>query len=128
MNETGLHPSTGDLVVDTINDVKISDLVLRTGGPQVITGQKVLGGGLVVRGSVDAPIVNGVDILSLNRTVLKRDQNVLINTSVVSSVDKLICSTPRLVLYVFSILEVILNSSFFPASPAKYSMNMAVVA
>lgn len=80
--------TTGDLVVDTINDVKISDLVLRTGGRQMITGQKVLSGGLIVRGSMDSPIVNGVDILSLNRTVLRRDQNAVINTSVVSSVEK----------------------------------------
>lgn len=74
-------------MVDTINDVKISDLVLRTGGPQIITGQKVLGGGLIVRGSVDAPVVNNVDILSLNRTILRRNQNAVINTSVVSSVE-----------------------------------------
>lgn len=74
-------------MVDTINDVKISDLVLRTGGPQIITGQKVLGGGLIVRGSMDAPVVNNVDILSLNRTILRRNQNAVINTSVVSSVE-----------------------------------------
>ncbi|KAK4315661.1 hypothetical protein Pmani_013124 [Petrolisthes manimaculis] len=74
----------GDLVVESINDVKLSNLVLRTGGgQQVITGRKVFSGGLLVRGSMDAPIVNGVDILSLNRTVLRRDQNAVINTSVI---------------------------------------------
>ncbi|KAG0724081.1 hypothetical protein GWK47_041396 [Chionoecetes opilio] len=65
----------GDWEISSINNVTIADLVLRTGEErQVITGPKVLKGGLQVTGVLQAASLNGLDVTRLNTTVVRVDQ------------------------------------------------------
>ncbi|XP_071544735.1 uncharacterized protein [Panulirus ornatus] len=69
----------GDLEADEINDVQISDLVVKFGRKsQEITGNKTIAGGLHVIGGIQTTLLNGLDILDLNRTVVRKDQDAII--------------------------------------------------
>ncbi|XP_071544738.1 uncharacterized protein [Panulirus ornatus] len=69
----------GDLEVDQINDILVSDLVLKYGRTsQEIFGQKIFEGGLLINGNINTTLLNGLDILQLSRTVVKRNQNATI--------------------------------------------------
>lgn len=63
------------LGVTRINDVPISTLIKRNiDDIQTITGRKVFSGDLYVEsGLCDAYIINGIDLMVLNRTVLKKN-------------------------------------------------------
>lgn len=68
-----------------INDVTLSDLVVREGRPlQVIEGPKTFAGGLVVNGAINTSLLNGVDVVAMNRSLLRLDKPVVITNSVVS--------------------------------------------
>lgn len=63
----------------------LSDLVVRHGQPlQVIEGSKTFAGGLVVNGAITTSLLNGVDVLAMNRSLLRLDKPVVITNSVVS--------------------------------------------
>ncbi|XP_045125120.1 uncharacterized protein LOC123512684 [Portunus trituberculatus] len=64
----------GDFTTSSINNVTIADLVLRSGVTrQVISGRKVLQGGLQVNGVLQVGSLNGIDVTELNRTVVRVD-------------------------------------------------------
>lgn len=66
----------------------IADLVLRSGvARQVISGRKVLKGGLQVNGVLQVGSLNGVDVTALNRTIVRVDDaSVEIRVDTVGSV------------------------------------------
>ncbi|XP_050696036.1 uncharacterized protein LOC126985324 [Eriocheir sinensis] len=65
----------GDITTTSINNVSISDLVLRAGqARQVIVGAKLLAGGLLVGGGLRVATLNGVDVTKLNRTIVTLNQ------------------------------------------------------
>ncbi|XP_045619429.2 LOW QUALITY PROTEIN: uncharacterized protein [Procambarus clarkii] len=69
----------GDLEVAQINDVVVSDLVVKHGmTSQEVYGAKILTGGLVVKGDIQTGLVNGFDIERLNSTIVRRDDDVTI--------------------------------------------------
>ncbi|KAG7163906.1 hypothetical protein Hamer_G020822 [Homarus americanus] len=69
--------NTGDLEVSVINNVSISDLVLRYGSDhQVVSGTKILRGGLHVYGDIIASTVNGIDFWNLNNSLVIMDNDV----------------------------------------------------
>lgn len=70
--------------MEVINDVVLSDLVVRGQSPQVIEGPKTFAGGLVVQGAINTPLLNGVDVVAMNRSILQLDKPVVITNSVVS--------------------------------------------
>lgn len=71
--------------MDAINNISISDVVLKYGSQrQVVSGTKVLHGGLHVGGDILATSVNGLDFLELNRTLVRLDQNATIQAPVVT--------------------------------------------
>ena len=73
--------------MDVINDVLLSELVVREGrAVQVIEGPKTFSGGLVVHGASNTTLLNGVDVVAMNRSLLRLDQPLIINTRVVRSV------------------------------------------
>nr|XP_053634704.1 uncharacterized protein LOC128690173 [Cherax quadricarinatus] len=87
----------GDLQVEMINNVSISDLVLRySSSQQVISGTKILNGGLVVTGDIFASTLNGLDLWKLNNTLVRLDRSVTINTPVVFE-KKVTCSVKAFV-------------------------------
>ncbi|KAK8395748.1 hypothetical protein O3P69_005682 [Scylla paramamosain] len=64
----------GDFTISSINNVTIDDLVLRSGvARQVISGRKVLKGGLQVNGMLQVGSLNGVDVTELNKTIVRVD-------------------------------------------------------
>lgn len=78
-------PSPGDLDVKVINDVVLSDLVVRVGKAlQVVEGPKTFSGGLLVHGPINTSLINGVDIVAMNHSLLRVDQPTVITNSVVS--------------------------------------------
>ncbi|XP_069173442.1 uncharacterized protein [Procambarus clarkii] len=82
----------GDLQVDTINGVRISELVLKFGRQhQVVSGSKLLRGGLHVDGVIILSTINGLDIWQLNNTVARLDHNITINAPVTFE-NKVTCS------------------------------------
>ncbi|XP_063869289.1 uncharacterized protein LOC135105158 [Scylla paramamosain] len=73
----------GDLEVAVINDVVLADLVLREGrAVQVVEGPKTFSGGLVVHGAINTTLLNGVDVVAMNRSLLRLDQPTTINSRV----------------------------------------------
>ncbi|XP_071539315.1 uncharacterized protein [Panulirus ornatus] len=76
----------GDLEVDKINNVSVLDLILKYGSQhQVISGEKVLHGGIHIAGDILAATVNGLDFMELNRTLVRVDQNAIIEAAVVTA-------------------------------------------
>ncbi|XP_037779779.1 uncharacterized protein LOC119576256 [Penaeus monodon] len=74
----------GDLEVEEINTVTLSDVVVKSGkSQQHITGVKELNGGLLVNGNIDLMQINGVDIMELNRTVVWKDRPATFGQSLV---------------------------------------------
>ncbi|XP_050701941.1 uncharacterized protein LOC126988145 [Eriocheir sinensis] len=73
----------GNLDVEVINDVALTDLVVREGRPlQVIEGPKTFAGGLVVNGAIKTSLLNGVDVVAMNRSLLRLDKPIIITNSV----------------------------------------------
>ncbi|XP_047476928.1 uncharacterized protein LOC125030725 [Penaeus chinensis] len=69
----------GDLHVDTIDGILVSDIVFKSGRVQQdIEGVKTFTGGLHVVGETEAPVINGVNILDLNNNVVRKDRAVTI--------------------------------------------------
>ena len=66
----------------------IADLVLRSGVTrQVISGRKVLQGGLQVNGVLQVGSLNGIDVTELNKTVVRVDDaSAVIRADTVGSV------------------------------------------
>ncbi|XP_071533035.1 uncharacterized protein [Panulirus ornatus] len=76
--------TSGDLEVDKINNVSVSDLILKYGSQhQVISGKKILHGGIHIAGDILAATVNGLDFVELNQTLVRVDQNAIIEAAVV---------------------------------------------
>ncbi|MPC21231.1 hypothetical protein E2C01_014208 [Portunus trituberculatus] len=72
-----------DLRVAMINDVLLSDLMVREGKEvQVVNGPKIFSGGLVVNGAINTTNLNGVNVVEMNRSILRLDQPSTINTTV----------------------------------------------
>ncbi|XP_042218448.1 uncharacterized protein LOC121863747 [Homarus americanus] len=69
----------GDLEVEQINDVVVSNLVVKYGrASQEITGHKILTGGLHVLGKIQTVLLNGLDILQINNTIVRKDKDATI--------------------------------------------------
>nr|APA05127.1 polephole-like protein [Penaeus vannamei] len=74
----------GDLLVEVINGIKLSDIVFKSGRVQQdIEGVKTFSGGLHVVGEMEAPVVNGVNILDLNNNVVRKDRAATISKELV---------------------------------------------
>ncbi|XP_042894169.1 uncharacterized protein LOC122267999 [Penaeus japonicus] len=74
----------GNLLVETIDDVKVSEIVFKSGrANQVIEGDKTFSGGLHVVGEVQSPVINGVDILHLNDNIVRQDKTATITKELV---------------------------------------------
>lgn len=70
-----------------INGIKLSDIVFKSGRVQQdIEGVKTFSGGLHVVGEMEAPVVNGVNILDLNNNVVRKDRAATISKELVSLV------------------------------------------
>ncbi|XP_047468903.1 uncharacterized protein LOC125025063 isoform X1 [Penaeus chinensis] len=66
----------GDLTVNKINDIYLSNIVLKSGREQQdILDRKTLNGGLVVNGRIGGRELNGIDLPELNRLVVRKDRN-----------------------------------------------------
>lgn len=77
--------STGDLVVEEINGISLSDIVLKSGrNRHDITGEKNFAGGLHAKGEIQATVINGVNIHELNGKIVRKDRATTINTNMVS--------------------------------------------
>ena len=62
----------------------LSDLVVRKGkSVQVVRGHKTFSGGLLVHGAINASLINGVDVLAMNHSLLRVDEPLVITNSVV---------------------------------------------
>ncbi|XP_064112419.1 uncharacterized protein LOC135219519 [Macrobrachium nipponense] len=72
----------GDLEIGKINDVVISDLVIRSAANQTLTGKKEFLGGLHVNGNIIVKTINGIDINELNRSIVRTDIDSIINYEV----------------------------------------------
>lgn len=82
----------GNLDVEVINDVVLSELVVREGRPlQVVEGPKTFAGGLVVQGAINTSLLNGVDVLAMNRSLLRLDRPLVVTNSVVSNNERRNC-------------------------------------
>lgn len=78
-------PPSGNLDVKVINDVSLTDLVVREGRQlQVVEGPKTFAGGLVVQGAINTSLLNGVDVVAMNRSLLRLDKPLVITNNVVS--------------------------------------------
>ncbi|KAK7076189.1 hypothetical protein SK128_002233 [Halocaridina rubra] len=75
----------GNLQIEKINDVVLSDLVIRSETSQVVTGRKVFLGGLSVTGNIQTNLINGINILELDRTIVRRDVATTLNFQVTFS-------------------------------------------
>ncbi|XP_063609338.1 uncharacterized protein LOC134783408 [Penaeus indicus] len=74
----------GDLHVETIDGVLVSDIVFKSGRvQQEIEGVKTFTGGLHVVGETQAPVINGVNILDLNNNVVRKDRSATITKELV---------------------------------------------
>ncbi|XP_042213153.1 uncharacterized protein LOC121860162 [Homarus americanus] len=73
----------GDLEVEKINDVLISDLVMRNGNSQIINGQKTIDGGLIIIGNINTTLLNGINIPHLDSIIVRKDRNTTITHPVV---------------------------------------------
>lgn len=75
----------GDLDIDYINDILLSDLVLRTGQDvQIITGEKTIKGGVTVTGSMQTnSTINEVDISHLDATIVRKNQPTVLQQQIV---------------------------------------------
>ncbi|XP_071533036.1 uncharacterized protein [Panulirus ornatus] len=90
--------TSGDLEVDKINNVSVSDLILKYGSQhQVISGKKILHGGIHIAGDILAATVNGLDFVELNQTLVRVDQNAIIEAAVTEV--QLLKDAPPTVLY-----------------------------
>lgn len=79
----------GDLYVDTIDGIMVSEIVFKSGRmQQEIEGVKTFSGGLHVVGETQAPVVNGINILDLNNNVVRKDRAATITKELVSRVGK----------------------------------------
>lgn len=73
--------------MNKINDIYLSNIVLKSGREQQdILGRKTLNGGLVVNGSMGGSEINGIDILKLNRLVVRKDRNATLGNAMVSKI------------------------------------------
>lgn len=78
---------TGNLEVEEINTLTLSDVVVKSGkSQQHITGVKELNGGLFVNGTIDLMQINEMDIMELNRSVVWKDKPATFGKSLVSPV------------------------------------------
>ncbi|XP_069957094.1 uncharacterized protein [Cherax quadricarinatus] len=69
----------GDLEVEQINDVLVSDLVVKYGMIlQEISGHKIITGTLSVQGDVHTSRLNGLDIVQLNSSIVRKDHDAII--------------------------------------------------
>ncbi|XP_042865449.1 uncharacterized protein LOC122249022 isoform X2 [Penaeus japonicus] len=72
----------GDLVVNKINNISLSNIVFKSGrAQQTITGWKTLNGGLAVMGSIEATVLNGVDLTELSQVVVRKDREATLGSS-----------------------------------------------
>ncbi|XP_037779775.1 uncharacterized protein LOC119576246 [Penaeus monodon] len=74
----------GDLVVEEIDGVKLTDIVLKSGRiQQDVTGPKTFNGGFKVEGKIQATLLNNVDIPALNLNVVRKDRSAKIEHNLV---------------------------------------------
>ncbi|ROT80194.1 polehole-like protein [Penaeus vannamei] len=74
----------GNLEVEEINTLTLSDVVVKSGkSQQHITGVKELNGGLFVNGTIDLMQINEMDIMELNRSVVWKDKPATFGKSLV---------------------------------------------
>lgn len=72
--------------METINDVLISELILRDIlTPQEITGHITMSGGLVVQGNINTTTLNGLDVSQLSKFIVRLDQDTTVEMPVVSN-------------------------------------------
>ncbi|XP_042857978.1 uncharacterized protein LOC122244196 [Penaeus japonicus] len=74
----------GDLVVEEINGISLSDIVLKSGrNRHDITGEKNFAGGLHAKGEIQATVINRVNIHELNEKIVRKDRATTINTNMI---------------------------------------------